>query len=145
MYLFDAQGRIKKYDTIADIVFDFFTVRLAAYGSRKQHVLAASARAIQVLAEKVRFLQDVVSGALQVTALSKAGLEERLEALGYQRIDKSYDHLIRMPIYSLTEDKKRELEEELAQKQRAHDAYAKKTPCELWQEDLAALKALLVA
>lgn len=146
MYLFDSEGRIKKYNNILEIVEDFCIVRLAAYSDRKQRVLAASARSILILEGKVRFLCEVIAGDLNISSVSKARLEEMLKERAYTTVDDAYDYLVRMPIYSLTEDKKHELEAELEAAKAGHAAYEATEPKQLWRMDLDALeKALTTA
>ena len=144
MYLFDANGRIKKYDTPEDIIADFLPVRLAAYAKRKLNVLDAMRGTIAVLSGKARFLQEVIDGDIVVSAVSKSDLESMLLAREYDMVDGSYDHLTRMPIYALTLDKKREVDEELARTQRAFDAYEKLAVFDIWRADLDALRQALM-
>lgn len=145
MYLFDSQGRIKKYDSVADMVRDYFPVRLDGYVKRRLQVLATFDRAVLVLSGKVRFLQAVIDGTIQVASMSKARLEETLTESSYDKVDGSYDYLTRLPIYSLTEDKKKELEDELAQTRARRAEYEAKTPRAIWRDDLVQLREELAA
>lgn len=144
MYLFNKDGKITKYNSIHDIIMEFCAVRLSAYTLRKQSVLVESTRNILILEGKVRFLREVISGDLQVSSVSKARLEEMLRERDYTALEASYDYLVRMPIYSLTEDKKQELEKEMECAKAHHAAYEATEPRELWNKDLDDLeKALL--
>ncbi len=143
MYLFDAMGRIKKYDTPEDIILDFIPVRLEGYNKRKASVLAAMDASITLLNGKARFLQEVIDGVIQVSAVSKADLEATLRQRDYDEIDGAFDYLTRLPIYSLTRDKKREIDEELAKTQQTRAVYENLAVFDIWRADLDGLKRAL--
>lgn len=116
MYLFNASGQIKKYSGPGEIIKEFASVRLVVYNRRKAHQLKELEDNAHLLRERIRFLQAVIDGVIEIAKLNKARLEERLEELGFAKFGSSanYDYLVRMPIYNLTLDKKFELEAECA-------------------------------
>lgn len=109
MYLFDERGIIKKYNAVDEIVRDFYQVRMDAYEKRKAAQLAALERQLLLQLAKIRFIEGILSGELDLKQLSKADLEGRLERDAYPSDeDGSYDYLTRMPIHALTTDKLRQ-------------------------------------
>ena len=163
MYLFDARGSIKKYHRVVDVMRDFSAARLDGYVRRRAAVLARSEAKLAVLRAKVAFIEGVVAGDIPVAKLDRAGLEALLQERGFQRLATqtssseedqpassssgagSYDHLVRMPITSLTLDRRDRLAKEADDASAWHDAYESKSPGDLWREDLQALRHHLVA
>jgi len=64
MVLFDAEGRIKKYDDPLDIIKDFATVRLSMYEKRKAHQVGKLMRESEILSAKAKFIKLVITGQL---------------------------------------------------------------------------------
>jgi len=66
MMLFDADGKITKYDSPLEIIQDFGRVRLSMYEKRKAYILARLQRECEILSEKARFIKLVLKGELKV-------------------------------------------------------------------------------
>ncbi|XP_016170360.1 DNA topoisomerase 2 isoform X1 [Arachis ipaensis] len=83
MHLFDAEGKIKKYDTPEQVLEEFFPLRLEYYGRRKQHILNNLERLLLILDNKVRFILGVVNGEIIVSNRKKADLLMELQQKGF--------------------------------------------------------------
>lgn len=57
---FNSRGAIRKYDSIQQIISEFFEIRLLFYRKRKEYLLSRLERDVQVLDMKVRFVQEVI-------------------------------------------------------------------------------------
>jgi DNA topoisomerase-2 len=66
MWLFDPNGKIKKYETLEDIIKDFMKVRMGCYKKRKAFMLEKMNRQLDLIDNKLRFVQLVVSETLEV-------------------------------------------------------------------------------
>ena len=142
MHLFNGDGHIRKYDTVNDILRDFFTVRLAAYEARKAAQLEAMCLDALVLEQKVVFLGLVTSGDLQLHQRDSGGeLDAELESRGIARIDGSYKYLLGMAMASMTRDRKAALEAELIAKRAAIAALEACSTRQLWKGDIDAVLA----
>lgn len=155
MYLFNREGRIQKYDNVGHIAHDFYTVRLAAYGTRKLLMLSDLRRRLGVLKNKARFVQGVVDEVIVVQRKSKAELEAQLAEMGFdpdpeaEAVVEEHDHedvtgarpnfeyIVRMPLYSLSSDKKRELDIQIEGMEQRIEQMESKTEKDLWRDDLA--------
>lgn len=142
MYLFNRERRIQKYDTVLDVLLEFYAVRLAAYATRKRVQLEELRARADVLANKIRFLQAVIDGSLIVHSRSRAELEAELETAAYMRAEPSgFDYLLRMPIFSLTLDKKLELDGQLEAVRASIATIEGTTEKEMWLGELAEFEA----
>ncbi|XP_054812803.1 DNA topoisomerase 2 [Prosopis cineraria] len=83
MHLFDAEGKIKKYDAPEQILEEFFPLRLEYYERRKKYKLGNLERLLLVLDNKVRFILGVVSGEIVVSNRKKADLLMELKKKGF--------------------------------------------------------------
>ncbi|XP_061355675.1 DNA topoisomerase 2-like [Gastrolobium bilobum] len=83
MHLFDAEGKIKKYENPEQILEEFFPLRLDYYERRKKHLLDNLERLLLVLDNKVRFILGVVNGEIIVSNRRKADLLTELQQKGF--------------------------------------------------------------
>lgn len=86
MMLFDAEGRIKKYESAVDVIRDFAEVRLQMYEKRKAFLLARLLRESDVLSEKARFVQLVIDGKLVIRRRKIADLAQDLRKNRFKAI-----------------------------------------------------------
>ncbi|KAF4554280.1 DNA gyrase/topoisomerase IV subunit A-like protein [Elsinoe fawcettii] len=165
---FDGQGRIMKYESVLDIMEEFYHIRLAFYAKRKDYLLGEMNRDLEKLSNQARFVQMIIDNKLIVSKKKKAVLVQELQKLGFKRIPKvadakkagelekvveeeaeseedqeigagDYDYLLGMAIWSLTVERVEKLKQQIGDKEIEIDVLAKKVPKDLWTEDLDAL------
>lgn len=83
MTLFDPQCRIKKYNSAKEILQDFFDVRLRLYQKRKGFIAEKITSDYKKMDNKVRFILEVISGAVVINNRKKVDVLEDLRAKGY--------------------------------------------------------------
>ncbi|KAG0442401.1 DNA topoisomerase 2 [Dictyocoela muelleri] len=132
---FDERGKIRKY-TINDIQRDFYRLRLDFYLKRKEYHLKRLQEQLIKVENKVRFIKAVVDGELIVQKRKTAVISLELEQKNYLKIEDSYDYLLNMSIKSMTVEKIDELQNEYENMCKEYQLLLKKTPNELWREDL---------
>ena len=120
MHLYGPEGHIKRYDTVEEIMRDYFTVRLDLYQARKEHQLAILEHQLKLISFKVKFILMVVEKKLEVNNKKRTEIEEKLEKNKFPKLGRSkddtkvsYDYLLSMPIYNLTYEKIEELKKQL--------------------------------
>jgi DNA topoisomerase-2 len=136
MYAFNASGNIKKYDTAFDIVSEFYNVRLGYYIKRKAYILNKLQYDADLLANKIRFIKEVVNETIQVHKMKKIALEQYLETNKYLKHESTFDYIIRIPVYNLTIDKVEELENEISKAESEIKDLTAKEPQTIWTEEL---------
>ncbi|KJE90404.1 DNA topoisomerase II [Capsaspora owczarzaki ATCC 30864] len=83
MVFFDAEGRIKKYDSPQAILRDFYDLRLKYYQKRKSWLVERLTEEWTRLDNKVRFIQAVIKGDLVISNRKRADLMRDLKTRGY--------------------------------------------------------------
>jgi DNA topoisomerase II len=141
MHLFDANNTIKKYDTVTDILVDFYKVRLEYYIRRKASRINELEHQILRASAKARFIEEVCNNDIQVMRVSKDALEQCLEERGYPRIDNQYAFLVSMPIYNLTEEKRQALIHERDVLIEELAIYKSRDVKDMWMEELALIRS----
>ena len=60
--MFNPNQKIKKYETIADIIEDFYEERYNAYTKRKRYLASKFNREVEILEAKIKFINAVMMG-----------------------------------------------------------------------------------
>jgi DNA gyrase/topoisomerase IV subunit B len=164
MVLFTADGTIKKYDSVDEIIDNFCVIRFEYYVKRKAHTLSQLNSDIKFLGNKKRFLEEVMNGDIKLFDDSGNKRKSRkissivsdLEERGYDKDneekdkdkddeddeeeketkDSSYDYLLRLQFRSITEEKIGKLTNDIASKVKARDELLGTTEKQLWLNDL---------
>jgi DNA topoisomerase-2 len=98
---------------------------------------------LKVLASRSQFVKAIIDKVLEVANIKRADLVTKIEALGIEKDEGSYDFLLTMPIHTLTTEKYAELLKRRDQKQKDLDKSKKLTPEILYRNDLSELRAQL--
>ncbi|VCX40920.1 unnamed protein product [Gulo gulo] len=174
MVLFDHVGCLKKYDTVLDILRDFFELRLKYYGLRKEWLLGMLGAESAKLNNQARFILEKIDGKIIIENKPKKELikvliqrgydsdpvkawkeaqqkvpdeEENEESDNENEAEKSdsvrdsgptFNYLLDMPLWYLTKEKKDELCKLRNEKEQELETLKRKSPSDLWREDLAA-------
>ena len=106
MNLFNSEDKLKKYTTIPDIIDDYFSVRLAHYGLRKDYLIDNLEKELIVLSNKSRYVKELLDGTIDLRKKKKTEINEMLYDKGYNIIenDDDYKYLVKMPMDSVSEE-----------------------------------------
>jgi DNA topoisomerase-2 len=136
MHLFDADGKIKKYENALEILDDFYDVRLDLYIKRKAHIEELLEKELILLDSRVKFVLGVINDEIQIFHKEDSEIDAILEGYLLPKIEESYGYLTAMPIRSLTKKKVEELRKQLDEKNAEYLELKGKTVIDLWNEDL---------
>ncbi len=100
----DEFGKLKIFETSEDIIEYFVNFRLTYYYKRKDFQLAKLNRELKILSNRGRFIKAILDEKLKINNVSKDEIIVSIEELSLEKIDDSFDYLLRMPIYSLTKE-----------------------------------------
>jgi DNA topoisomerase-2 len=138
MHAFNAEGVITKYETLNDILAEFWNVRLNLYETRRRHQIKVLKEKMPYHKNVVRFIRDQIQDEPEVV-LKKKTLKECDDILGeheYNHVDGSYDYIMRLPVSAFTAEKvakhEKDMEDLLAEIARLENTNAEK----MWLADL---------
>jgi DNA topoisomerase-2 len=134
---------IVKYNSVLDIIDDFYDKRLLMYDKRKKHQIKLLEEAFLKLTNIVRFIEAIISGKLKINNRKKDDIISDLEKMKFDTIEDSFGYLINMPIYNLTQEKVAEYNEAKEDKFKELETLRKISIKELWKRDLDELKKKL--
>ena len=142
MVLFDEKGKLKKYETIDEIIDNFCQVRLGYYRKRKTHQIGAFERQLAHLGNKQRFIREVTKKKLVVMNKPEADIVEKLRCRKYDEDpnEGGYNYLLRLPVRVFTSDKVEELENEIAGLEQQLEDLRGTTETDIWIRELDELE-----
>lgn len=139
MYLFDENGRIRKYGSANEILHAFFMVRMTCYSARRESLLSTLGNEHIVLSTKARFVQAVIDKTLNIMDVPRSEVEAQLRAQEYATKDDGYDFLLGMPASSFTKERKQQLVDQCSELTTEIARIQAMTAADIWREDLSAL------
>jgi DNA topoisomerase-2 len=139
MHLFDVDGHIKKYTSPNEILIEFAHKRLEIYVKRKAHLLKELAASLPYHRNVVEFIRLNCDDKIDLRRKTSDECNSILADAGLEKIDSSFDYLLKLPMRSLTKENIEKHERELAALQRQIDITTKTEPFEMWMKNLSAL------
>ena len=100
----DEFGKLKLFENAEDIVHYFTNFRIGFYDKRKKRLIQQLNKQILFLSNRAKFLKFIIEEKIEVRNISKQVIINNLDSLNFDKIDGSFDYLLRMPIYSLTKE-----------------------------------------
>lgn len=121
--LFDRNGKLKEFDSIAEIASEFFDVRSELYEKRLTIQMEECTNRLKYVENQIKFIDLVTSGTIELRTLGREDLERKLEEFEFE-IDPlavktrtkserktGYNYLLEMPLSRLTSDEMSRLAE----------------------------------
>jgi DNA topoisomerase-2 len=146
MHLYNNKGIICKYDTIEDIMKEFYLLRLIYYTKRKEYMLKTMQKELDVYQSKIRFIEEFISGEINILQKEDDEIDALLIERNYPKFGSgneeeddgtfSYEYLLNMKIKSLTKKKIDELKKLHENKLALYNDLMVKSEKDLWKDDL---------
>jgi DNA topoisomerase-2 len=138
MNMFDDKQRLRKYETVNEIINTYIPVRMEYYEKRKTHMLNKLQRELMILSNKARFITQQLDDEIDLRRKKKDAVVQLLSDEGYDIVDddSEYKYLRNMPIDSVIEENVEKLLKEKGNKEKEFDALKNKTLEEMWTTEL---------
>jgi DNA topoisomerase-2 len=144
MCCFDPHMRIVKYDTVGDILEQFFVYRLVAYEERRQHQIKAMKDHLEEAEAKLNFVKAIVEQRLKIVneeddivlkGLLDLGLPPRSDRTNPETMG-AFEYLLRMRVDRIKKKSVEESEHEVANTKKKLTDLESKTATTIWLEEL---------
>jgi DNA topoisomerase-2 len=168
MVLFDKNMRIKKYQSVHDIICEFCELRLVFYQKRKKYRLEDLMYLITIAKNKERFITEVMNSTLEIHRKKEEDIYRLLEDRKYakepvrpvvaERNDSEnseeqlestptkepngFAYLLRLTIRSFTQEKIEELQKEIFTLESEHKKLLETKETDIWLEELLHLESV---
>ena len=141
MNLYNINNEIINYNSPLKIIEDFFKIRIKLYEKRKEYLISKVKNQLKIYKARVKFIEGVISKEINISKQSKEELLKFLRKKLFHKMsdtspDKEYDYLIKMPMYSMTTDKVKELKDKYKITEKELKQLEKRTIQEFYLNDL---------
>jgi DNA topoisomerase-2 len=107
---------------------------------RKSHLIEKMNKDILLNASRYLFIKNVTEGNIVVNKQKKEAIIEQLDKPEFDKIIKdedSYDYLLRMPIYNLTEERMEELKNKIIDMKKELTIIKETSAADMWSKEIA--------
>jgi len=136
------ENNIVEFKSPEEIFLAYAKVREDHYVDRIADQIEMQTTLLKQLASKYIFVKGIVDGKIIVQNKKKDVIIKTLDGVnGITKKDDSYNYLLNMSIYSLTNEKLKELKDEISRTKSKLEFYKGVSPLELWDADIKCLVA----
>jgi DNA topoisomerase-2 len=139
MVAFNEHHKIVRYDSVEDIMWSFYKVRLAFYNTRRTYLIDEITRKLKVNSEKLRFIKLVINDQLIVFKRKKVEIINDLQSNGFENTSE----LSTMSIDKFTTEEIEKLEQLIVVLNNELIILNSKSAKDIWIEDLNELEKQL--
>ena len=146
MVLYSSDGIIKKFTDTNDIINDFFNSRLIGYIDRRDHRLKQLEEEKNILEDKVKFIQGILDGKIDLRNKLDDVVDSELEAFGLRRLvgdPPNFNYLTDMKMSSQTKSKVEELMKRFHNKEEELNLLQNTEAEQIWKRELIELRDYL--
>tara|TARA_B100001093_G_scaffold83901_1_gene75439 strand:+ start:21578 stop:25045 length:3468 start_codon:yes stop_codon:yes gene_type:complete len=142
MNLFNNKQQLKKYNTVYEIIDDYFKIRYDMYVKRKEYLIANLENIVLELSNKARFIKEQCEDVIDLRRKKKNDVIELLSSRNYDKLnnDNEYKYLRSMRIESVEEENMLKLLKDCDIKIKELEVIKKTTVEEMWISELDKLQ-----
>ena len=145
MHLFNDEEKLMKFNSEKEIIDSYFPIRLKYYQKRKDYMICALQKELNLLSNKARYVQDNLDGEIDLRKKRKEDILELLKGKNYDVIDDDadYKYLLKMPMDSVSEENAERLLKERDGKEKELIDIQSTSIENMWLKELDELKQYL--
>ena len=143
MYLFDHNEKLNHYKSVNEIINAFIHVRLEHYQTRKDHQIKKLELLLQTLSNKYRYILELLNNTIDLRKKKSSEINEMLKNKNYDKQEKSYNYLIKMPMDSVNEENVENLKNEFEKTQHELEVLKATDIVDIYYKELQELEEML--
>ena len=104
MHMFDSNIKLHKYNSVEEIIEDFYNIRLSTYQKRKDYFVADMEKKLVKLSNRARYIQETLAGNIDLRRKTAEQVTALLSSMNFALYDGDYKYLVKMPMDSVTQE-----------------------------------------
>ena len=140
MHLFDQNIKLHKYENVKEIIDAFYLIRLEFYEKRKTYLINELREKMTKLSNRAKYLQGNLSNEIDLRKKTNSQVNELLEMMNFDKINESFDYLIKLPMNSVTNENIEKIMRERDETQLVLNELTIKSVNDIWYEELCLLE-----
>jgi len=143
MHLYTTDYKIKLYNSVEEILNDFYKIRLQFYNKRKELLINKLKDDISYVNNQIKFIKLVIDSNGKIFKLEEKKLINFLEENKIKQYNESFDYLLNMSFKQLSKINLDKLEIKFKNLKINLEMLEKKNSKDLWLEDLSELTNII--
>jgi DNA topoisomerase-2 len=140
MHMFNSEFKLHKYDTVEEIIEDFYGVRMGMYKKRKDYLVKDMEKKLVKLSNRARYIQETLKGTVDLRRKKADEVTALLSGMKFDLLEGDYKYLIKMPMDSVTEENVANIMKEKSDTEAELEALKSKTLEKMWLDELDQLE-----
>ena len=138
MHLFNANDKLHKYESVEEIIDDYYVTRLKMYQTRKDYIISSLEKELLLLSNKSRYISEILNDTIDLRKKRKDDILNLLSSKGYTMMndDTEFKYLIKMPMDSVTEENVKKLNADYSNKEIELTTIKNTTIYQMWELEL---------
>ena len=144
MHLFNAEDKLHKYNSVCEIIDEYFITRLKLYQIRKDYLVSAIEKDLLFLTNKAKYITEILEDTIDLRKKKKDEVISMLFTKKYDVIDNDneYKYLTKMPMDSVTEENVTKMYKECGNKEIELKQLKETSIHQMWVNELDTLMKL---
>ena len=146
MHLFNSKEQLTKYDTVNDIIEEYYSVRLDYYRKRREFLLEKINQELLEMTNLAKYIQYTLDDKIVLKKKTNQEINGMLEGMSFDKIlDRtsgklSYNYLIKKPMDIVSDENVEKIMKEQALKEKELNILKSRKVEDIWLEELEELK-----
>ena len=136
MHMFNAERKLHKYNTVEEIIAEFYDVRMKTYADRKSNLVKEIQYRPQKMTNRAKYILENLNGEVDLRRKTAQQVTDLLVARKYDKIDDGYQYLTKMPMDSVTQENVDAILKEKGETKQALDTLLGTTIEQMWIREL---------
>jgi DNA topoisomerase-2 len=138
MHLFNAEDKLHKFNSVCEIIDEYFITRLKLYQTRKDYLISAIEKELLFLTNKAKYITEILEDTIDLRKKKKDEVISMLQTKKYDIIDNDneYKYLTKMPMDSVTEENVTKMYKECGNKEMELKQLKETTIHQMWLIEL---------
>ena len=138
MHLFNANDKLHKYESVEEIIDDYYVTRLKMYQTRKEYIISSLEKELLLLRNKSRYISEILNDTIDLRKKKKEEILNLLISKKYDIMndDTEFKYLIKMPMDSVTEENVQKLNADYSNKEIELTTIKNTTIYQMWEGEL---------
>ena len=146
MHLFNSKEQLTKYDTVEDIIKEYYQIRLDYYRKRREFLLEKIQLELLEMTNLAKYIQYTLDDKIVLKRKTNDEINSMLEDMEFDKMKDrtseklSYNYLIKKPMDSVSDENVEKIMKETTVKQKELEMLQSKKEEDIWLEELEDLK-----
>jgi DNA topoisomerase-2 len=138
MHMFNADRKLHKYNTVEEIIGEFYDIRMKTYAERKAKMVEELQYRLKKMTNRAKYILENLNGEVDLRRKTAQHVADLLTARKYDKIDDGYQYLTKMPMDSVTQENVDAILKEKGETKQSLDTLVATTIEQMWIRELDA-------